>query len=127
MRRPVHRDAITRSATIRLPLYIFCGHQLLAAKLRPSNIDASAATMKANQLRLWFAALAYVLIDALRRLGLRHTRFAKATAGTIRNRLLKTGALVTISVRRCLGRMARAYPYQGGFAPACLRLGHHAA
>jgi len=70
----------------------------------------STATMKANQLRLWFTAFAYVLVEALRRLGLRHTPFATATAGTIRDRLLKIGALVTLSVRRCLVRMARAIP-----------------
>ena len=42
----------------------------------------SAATMRANQLRLWFASFAYVLLEALRRIGLRHTQFASATCGT---------------------------------------------
>src|SRR3954468_5290913 len=60
----------------------------------------SAATMRANQLRLWFASMAYVLICALRRLGLKHTEFAEATCGTIRLKLLKIGALVRTSVRR---------------------------
>ena len=69
----------------------------------------------------------YYCAMALRRLGLRHTQFATATAGTIRSRLLKIGPLVTVSVRRCLVRMARAYPYQSEFALACLRLGHQAA
>src|SRR4029453_14637012 len=41
----------------------------------------SAATMRANQLRLWFASFAYVLLEALRRIGLRHTQFATATCG----------------------------------------------
>ena len=54
----------------------------------------SAATMRANQLRLWFASFAYVLLDALRRIGLRHTQFASATCGTIRLKLLKIGAQV---------------------------------
>ena len=39
----------------------------------------SAATMRANQLRLWFASMAYVLLCALRRIGLAHTQFAQAT------------------------------------------------
>ena len=60
----------------------------------------SAATMRANQLRLWFASMAYVLLCALRRIGLAHTQFAEATCGTIRLKLLKIGALVRISVRR---------------------------
>ena len=50
--------------------------------------------MRANQLRLWFASMAYVLICALRRIGLQHTQFARATCGTIRLKLLKIGALV---------------------------------
>jgi len=56
--------------------------------------------MRANQLRLWFASLAYVLICALRRIGLAHTQFAAATCGTIRLKLLKIGAQVRLSVRR---------------------------
>jgi hypothetical protein len=51
----------------------------------------SAATMRANQLRLWFASFAYVLLDALRRIGLRHTQFTAATCGTIRLKLLEIG------------------------------------
>jgi hypothetical protein len=60
----------------------------------------STATMRANQLRLWFASMAYVLICALRRISLQDTDFAKATCGTIRLKLLKIGAIVRISVRR---------------------------
>ena len=56
--------------------------------------------MRANQLRLWFASFAYVLLEALRRIGLRHSQFANATCGTIRLKLLKIGALVRISVRQ---------------------------
>ena len=57
----------------------------------------STATMQANQLRLWFASIAYVLLCALRRIGLAHTQFAEATCGTIRLKLLKIGALVRVS------------------------------
>ena len=56
--------------------------------------------MRANQLRLWLASMAYVLLCALRRIGLRHTQFADATCGTLRLRLLKIGALVRTSCRR---------------------------
>jgi len=69
----------------------------------------STATMRANQLRLWFASMAYVLLCALRRIGLAHTQFAQATCGTIRLKLLKLGALVRISVRRIkVGWLQRA-------------------
>jgi hypothetical protein len=82
----------------------------------------SAATMRANQLRLWFAAMAYVLLCALRRIGLAYTRFADATCGTIRLRLLKLGALVRISVRRIKVAIASACPTQDEFALAHIRL-----
>jgi hypothetical protein len=51
--------------------------------------------MRANQLRLWFASMAYALLSALRRRALAHTELARATCGTIRTKLLKIGALVT--------------------------------
>jgi hypothetical protein len=82
----------------------------------------SAQTMRANQLRLWFAAMAYVLVCAVRRIALRHTQFAEATCGTIRRKLFKIGALVRVSVRRIKVAMASACPYQNEFALAHLRL-----
>ena len=75
----------------------------------------SAASMRANQLRLWFASFAYVLLEALRRIGLRHTQFATATCGTIRLKLLKIGALVRTSVRRIKLAMPTAFPYQAEY------------
>jgi len=78
----------------------------------------SAATMRANQLRLWFASAAYVLMCALRRIGTAHTQFAAATCGTIRLRLLKIGALVRISVRRVAISMASTCASQHEFALA---------
>ena len=80
----------------------------------------SATTMRANQLRLWFASCAYVLIDSLRRLALGHTRLENATCGTIRLKLLKLGARVTVSVRRI--KISMAHPWQNEFARAHARL-----
>jgi Transposase DDE domain group 1 len=82
----------------------------------------SATTMRANQLRLWFASFAYVLLEALRRIGLRHTQFATATCGTIRLKLLKIGAQVRKSVRRIKVAMASACPYQTEYHLAYLYL-----
>ncbi len=78
----------------------------------------SAATMRANQLRLWFASFAYVLLCGLRRIGHVHTQFANATCGTIRLRLLKIGALMRVSVRRVVFAMASGCPWQHEFALA---------
>jgi hypothetical protein len=83
---------------------------------------SSAATMRANQLRLWLASMAYVLLCALRRIGLAHTQFAAATAATIRLKLLKIGALVTVSVRRVKLAMASGHPWQREWAIAHARL-----
>ncbi len=81
-----------------------------------------AATMRANQLRLWFASLAYVLIEAVRRLGLQNTQLAKATVGSIRLKLLKLGAIVTVSARRIKIAIASACPTKEVFALAHARL-----
>ena len=71
--------------------------------------------MAANQLRLWFSSFAYVLMAALRRIGLRHTEFENATCGSIRLKLLKIGARVPVSVRRIKVAIASACPYQAAF------------
>ena len=88
----------------------------------PGADRTSAATMRANQLRLWFASAAYVLLCALRRVGLPHTPLAQATCGTIRLQLLKIGALVWVSCRRVKVAMASAFPCQSEHALAHLRL-----
>jgi hypothetical protein len=89
---------------------------------QPRSGGRSAATMRANQLRLWFASFAYVLLDALRRIALRHTQFAAVTCGTIRLKLLKIGAQVRTSVRRIKVAMASACPYRTEYHLAYLYL-----
>src|SRR6201991_1173071 len=96
---------------------IYCARGEMENRIKECQSDlfadrTSAATMRANQLRLWFASMAYVLLCALRRIGLRFTQFANATCGTIRLRLLKVGALVTTSVRRIKIAMAAAHPWR---------------
>ena len=81
-----------------------------------------APTMRANQLRLWLASFAYVLMCAVRRIGLAGTKLAAATCGTIRLKLLKIGALVTISVRRVKLAFASACPEREIFELAARRL-----
>lgn len=53
-----------------------------------------------NQLRVWFSAFAYGLLNALRQQALQHTELANARVGTIRTHLLKLGTLIRVSVRR---------------------------
>ena len=106
---------------------IYCARGEMENRIKECQLDlfadrTSAATMRANQLRLWFASMAYVLLCALRRIGLAHTQFAEATCGTIRLKLLKIGALVRISVRRIKVAMSSACPWQEEFALAYIRL-----
>jgi Transposase DDE domain group 1 len=82
----------------------------------------STATMRANQLRLWLASFAYVLVCAVRRIGLAHTQFAEATCGTIRLKLLKLAGLVRISARRIKFALASACPYADEWRLAAARL-----
>jgi len=78
----------------------------------------STETLRANQLRLYFSSLAYVLVEALRRLGLQGTEWAEAQADTIRLKLLKIAAQVRITARRIWVRYSCAYPWQKVFAAA---------
>ncbi len=84
----------------------------------------STATMRAHQLRLWFAAVAYVLVNELRHTGLRDTDLGRAQGSTIRCRLLKIGARVTVSVRRIVAALSSAFPLQPLFAHVLANLQH---
>ena len=77
---------------------------------------------RANQFRLLLASAAYVLIEHIRRVGLKGTELAKAQAGTIRLKLLKVAARVKMSVRRIVLHLPSAYPYQRVFAHLVRRL-----
>jgi len=106
---------------------LYCARGEIENRIKEQQLDlfadrTSAATMRANQLRLWFASFAYVLLEALRRIGLRHTQFANATCGTIRLKLLKIGAQVRITVRRVKIAMASACPCQAEYHLAYLYL-----
>jgi hypothetical protein len=72
----------------------------------------STETMRANQLRVYFAAMAYVLMHGLRRLGLQGTELERAQATTIRLRLLKIGAQIRITARKVWLSMAPSFPLQ---------------
>jgi hypothetical protein len=115
------------SGARRLYEEIYCARGEMENRIKECQLDlyadrTSAATMHANQLRLWFASMAYVLLCALRRIGLGETTFADATCGTIRLKLLKLGALVRVSVRRIRIAMASACPSAQAWAHAARRL-----
>jgi hypothetical protein len=82
----------------------------------------SAATMRANQIRLWFSSLAYTLVNSLRQVGLAGTEMARSRCDTIRTKLLKIGAAVRVSVRRIWVSMATSFPLKELFHRAWERL-----
>ena len=78
----------------------------------------STRTIAGNQMRLYWASFAYVLMAALRRMALAGTQFARAQCGTIRLKLLKIAALLSISHRRIRLALPSAYPWQADFEAA---------
>jgi hypothetical protein len=106
---------------------VYCQRGEMENRLKECQGDLFAdrtptPTMRANQLRLWLSSLAYVLMCAVRRIGLAGTKLAVATCGTIRLKLLKLGARVTISVRRVKLAFASSCPDAAVFAMAARRL-----
>ncbi|MCL4218050.1 MAG: IS1380 family transposase [Candidatus Hydrogenedentes bacterium] len=109
---------------------IYCARGDMENRIKEQQLDlfadrTSSHTMRANQLRLWFSSMAYVLMSALRRIGLKGTRLARATCGTIRLKLLKIGAKIWLTVRRIVTHLPSAYPYKDVFIQALRNLQHY--
>jgi hypothetical protein len=100
------------------PLYEqdYCGRGEMENRIKEQQLHlfadrTSAHTMRANQIRLYFSSIAYVLLEALRRLGLAGTAMAEAQCQTIRLKLLKIGALVRVTVRKVWVKFSSGCPY----------------
>ena len=116
-----------RAAAKRLYEKLYCARGEMENRIKEQQLGlfadrTSAATMRANQLRLYFASLAYVLMHGLRRLGLEGTRFARAQCTTIRLKLLKIGARLRITVRKVWLSFSESYPYASDFAEILAKL-----
>jgi len=123
--RGEERDRFT-AATLYENLY--CARGDMENQLKQQVLDLpgdrmSTHDLASNQLRLWLATLAYLLVDRLRSVYLRGTELARATVGTIRVRLLKVAASVTVSVRRIYVRMSSAFVGQELYRQCAWRLG----
>lgn len=100
---------------------LYCGRGEAENRVKEQQLDlfadrTSTGKMWANQLRLYFSSMAYVLLQTLRRLGLVGTEMAQAQCGTIRGKLLKIGAQIRITVRRVWVSLAGGCPYAALFA-----------
>jgi hypothetical protein len=98
----------------------YCGRGDMENRIKEQQLylfadRTSAATMRANQLRLWLSSVAYTLMLALRRLGLQETPMARAQCHTIRLKLLKIGARIRVTVRKIWVSFTESCPYQSLF------------
>ena len=106
---------------------LYCARGDMENRIKEQQLDlfadrTSTGTLRANQLRLYFASFAYVLLGALRRLGLQGTELARAQCGTIRCKLLKIGAQVKLSARRVHLAFSESYPLATLFMKVLARL-----
>jgi hypothetical protein len=110
----------TRFTPARLYEELYCGRGEMENMLKQQTLDLRADRMSthylaSNQLRLWLATLAYLLLERMRALGLAGTDLAQATAGSLRLKLLKVAGQVRVSVRRVYVQLSSAYPMQALF------------
>ena len=118
---PAHWEGEGRFSAARLYEGTYCGRGQMENMVKQMQLDLHATRMSthclaSNQLRLWFSAFAYLLLERLRALTLGGSVLARATVGSIRLRLLKVAAQVKVSVRRVYIQLASAYPLQALFA-----------
>lgn len=117
----------TRFQAARVYEEFYCARGEMENVLKQQVLDLRADRMSthylaSNQLRLWLAALAYLLLERLRTLGLAGTELARATAGSVRLKVLKVAGQVRVSVRRVYVQLSSAYPWQGLFRRCHRRL-----
>jgi len=112
------------------PLYeqVYCARGDMENRIKEQQLAlfanrTSTATLRANQLRLYFSSIAYTLLLGLRRLGLAGTELARAQCQTIRLKLLKIGAQVRVTVRKVWVSFSSAYAHRQTFVQAY----HHLA
>ncbi len=120
----------SRAGAKRLYEKLYCARGDMENRIKEQQLDlfadrTSAATMRANQLRLYFASFAYVLMHGLRRLGLAGTQLSNSQCTTIRLKLLKIGARLKITVRKVWLSFSEAYPYEKDFEQILANLRGH--
>jgi hypothetical protein len=121
--------SLSREAADPKTLYetLYCARGDMENRIKEQQLDlfadrTSTHTLRANQIRLYFSASAYILLCALSRLGLQDSELARAQCGTIRTRPLKLGAHVRVSVRRVWISLSESFPAQALFIQALRRI-----
>jgi hypothetical protein len=106
---------------------VYCARGEMENRIKEQQLDlfsdrTSCTKWWANQFRLLLSSLAYVLVESIRRVGLKNTELAKATCGSIRLKLFKIGAVLIRNTRRIRLHLSSAYPYRELFHMVCQRL-----
>jgi hypothetical protein len=118
----------TRFCPSRLYEEFYCARGQMENVLKQQLLDLKADRLSthhlgSNQLRLWLSALAYLILERVRTIGLVGTQLAQATVGSVRLKLLKVAAQITVSVRRVHVQMSSAWPFQALFSRCVRALG----
>lgn len=121
------KDEVTLLDAKYLYEKVYCARGEMENRIKEQQLDlfadrTSTHWLKSNQLRLWLASVGYLLINEVRRIGLEGTKLARAYCGTVREKLLKVGARIWISVRRIKVSLSSAYPQQDLFRLVWQRL-----
>ena len=124
--------ALRRAGAKHLYEKLYCVRGEMENRIKEQQLGlfadrTSSATMRANQLRLYFSSFAYVLMHGLRRLGLAGTQHARAQCTTIRLKLLKIGARIRITVRKVWLSFSQACPYASDIAQILANLRRYPA
>ncbi len=98
----------------------YCGRGDMENRIKEQQLmlfadRVSCSTMRANQVRLCLATVAYIVLRALRQFGLAQTELAQAQVATIRVKLLKLGAVVRVTVRKVWLSLSESYPLREVF------------
>jgi hypothetical protein len=106
---------------------LYCQRGEAENRIKETQLDlfgtrTSSRKFLANWLRVLFSALAYTLMQRLRELALANTDLARASAGTIRVKLLKIGATVIRNTRRIRLLFASHHPLRDIFLTAARAL-----
>ena len=119
---PNLRFIVTNLAGSGKELYenIYCARGNMENRIKEQQLHlfadrTSCTDWYANQFRLLLSSYAYVLLETIRRLGLRGTELEKAQCSTIRLKLLKIGAVIIRNTRRVRFLMTTGYPYKSIF------------
>ena len=123
---------VSRAGAKRLYEKLYCIRGEMENRIKEQQLGlfadrTSTATIRANQLRLYFSSFAYVLMHGLRRLGLAGTQYARAQCTTIRLKLLKIGARIRVTVRKVWLSFSEAYPYASDLAQILANIRRHPA